>query len=258
MVGVMKRPIGAPCWIDLLTSDVVRARDFYNEILGWSAGEASEQFGGYFMFMQDGVPVAGCMQFATGAPGMEGPNQWGVYLSSTDVKATVEKAIASGGSLRVGPMDIADLGTEAIVADSAGVRIGAWQANQFPGLTAFDQPGAAVWFQLLTSDYTGAVPFYENVFGWQTRVQSDTPEFRDTVLTAGGEDFAGITAAADGDLASGEPGRWEVFFRVADVDSALEGVTRLGGTVLRAAADTPFGRLAEAADPMGARFNIAG
>jgi predicted enzyme related to lactoylglutathione lyase len=77
-------------------------------------------------------------------------------------------------------------------------------------------------------------------------------------LTAGGEDFAGITAAADGDLASGEPGRWEVFFRVADVDSALEGVTRLGGTVLRAAADTPFGRLAEAADPMGARFNIAG
>ncbi len=258
MVGVMKRPIGAPCWIDLLTSDAVRARDFYNEILGWSAGEPSEQFGGYFMFMQDGVPVAGCMQHTTGAPGMEGPNQWGVYLSSTDVKATVEKAVASGGSLRVGPMDIADLGTEAIVADSAGVRIGAWQANQFPGLTTFDQAGAAVWFQVLTSDYAGAVPFYENVFGWQTRVQSDTPEFRDTVLTAGGEDFAGITAAADGDLAPGEPGRWEVFFRVDDVDSALEGISRLGGTVLRAAADTPFGRLAEAADPMGARFNLAG
>jgi uncharacterized protein len=258
MVGVMKRPIGAPCWIDLLTSDVVRARDFYNEILGWSAGEASEQFGGYFMFMQEGVPVAGCMQYTTGAPGMEGPNQWGVYLSTTDAKATVGKAIASGGSLRVGPMDIDELGTEAIVADSAGVRIGAWQANQFPGLATFDQPGAAVWFQLLTSDYTGAVPFYENVFGWQTRVQSDTPEFRDTVLTAGGEDFAGITAATDGDLADGEPGRWEVFFRVADVDSALEGIARLGGTVLRAAAGTPFGRLAEAADPMGARFNLAG
>jgi len=254
----MKRPIGAPCWIDLLTTDAVRARDFYNEILGWSAGEASEQFGGYFMFMQDGVPMAGCMQHAEGAPGMEGPNQWGVYLSTTDTKATVEKAKASGGSLRVGPMDIADLGTEAIVADSAGVRIGAWQANQFPGLTTFDQPGAAVWFQLLTSDYTRAVPFYEDAFGWQTRVQSDTPEFRDTVLTAGGEDFAGITAAADGDLADGEPGRWEVFFRVADVDSALEGIVRLGGTVPRAAADTPFGRLAGVADPMGARFSLAG
>ena len=49
-----------------------------------------------------------------------------------------------------------------------------------------------------------------------------------------------------------------MFFRVADVDSALEGIARLGGRVLRAAADTPFGRLAEAADPMGARFNLAG
>ena len=254
----MERPIGAPCWIDLLTSDVVRARDFYNEILGWSAGEASEQFGGYFMFMQEGVPTAGCMQYTTGAPGMEGPDQWGVYLSSTDAKATVEKATAHGGSLRVGPMDIADLGTEAIVADGAGVRVGAWQANQFPGLAVFDQPGAAVWFQLLTRDYPGAVPFYEDVFGWQTRVQSDTAEFRDTVLTAGGEDFAGISAAGDGDLAEGEPGRWQVYFRVADVDSALRGITRLGGTVLRPAADTPFGRLAEAADQMGARFSLAG
>jgi uncharacterized protein len=256
--AIMKRPIGAPCWIDLLTSDAGRARDFYNEILGWSAGEASEQFGGYFMFLQDGVPMAGCMQYAAGAPGMEGPDQWGVYLSSTDTKATVEKAIAGGGSLRVGPMDIEELGTEAIVADSAGARVGAWQANQFPGLTVFDQPGAPVWFRLLTRDYAGAVTFYEDVFGWQTRVASDTPQYRSTVLTAGGEDFAGILAASEGELAAGEQGRWDVFVRVADVDSALEGVVRLGGTVLRAAADTPFGRIAEAADPMGARFNLAG
>jgi hypothetical protein len=48
-----------------------------------------------------------------------------------------------------------------------------------------------------------------------------------------------------------------VYFRVADVDSALRGIGRLGGSVLRPAADTPFGRLAEAADPMGARFNLA-
>jgi uncharacterized protein len=252
------RPIGAPCWIDLLTSDVGRARDFYNEILGWSAGEPSEQFGGYFMFMRDGIPMAGCMQHTPGAPGMEGPDQWGVYLSTTDAKATVEKATARGGSLRVGPMDIDDLGTEAIVADNAGARIGAWQAGVFPGITTFSDPGAAVWFQLLTSDYAGAVPFYEDVFGWRTRVQSDTDEFRATVLTADGDDFAGIAAAGDGDLAAGEPGRWEVFFQVADVDSALRGVDALGGSVLRPAADTPFGRLAEVADPMGARFSLAG
>jgi predicted enzyme related to lactoylglutathione lyase len=254
----MKRPIGAPCWVDLLTSDARRAADFYNEILGWSPGEPSEQFGGYFMFMRNGVPMAGCMQYADGAPGMEGPNQWGVYLSVADTAATVEKAVAHGGSLRVGPMDIDDLGSEAIIADNAGARIGAWQANIFPGITSFADPGAPVWFQLLTSEYSGAVSFYEDVFGWQTRVNSDTPELHDTLLTSDGEDFAGIAAAKEGDLAPGEPGRWDVFFSVADVDSALRGITRLGGTVLRPAEDTPFGRLAEAADPMGARFSLAG
>ena len=58
----MKRPIGAPCWIDLLTSDEARAREFYTGVFGWTAGEGSSEFGGYFMFLRDGVPVAGGMQ----------------------------------------------------------------------------------------------------------------------------------------------------------------------------------------------------
>jgi predicted enzyme related to lactoylglutathione lyase len=254
----MKRPIGAPCWIDLLTSDEGRAREFYTELFGWTAGEGSPEFGGYFMFMRDGVPVAGGMQKVAGVPAMEGPDQWGVYLSSPDAKATVDKAVAGGGALRMPPVDIADLGTEAMVDDVPGALVGVWQAGTFPGLTVFDKPGAPVWFQLLTSDYAGAVTFYEDVFGWQTRVQSDGPEFRSTVQTAGGEDFAGIVAAPDGDLAAGEAGRWEVFFRVADTDAALARVIKLGGEALRQPVDTPFGRLAEAADPSGTRFSLAG
>jgi uncharacterized protein len=204
------------------------------------------------------VPVAGCMQKVAGVPVLEGPDQWGVYLSSPDAKATVDKALASGGALRAEPMDIADLGTQAVLHDVPGARVGVWQAGTFPGVTTFDQPGAPVWFQLLTSDYAGSVAFYQHVFGWQTRVLSDTPEFRSTVLTAGGEDFAGITVAPDGDLAAGEAGRWELFMRVADTDATLARAVELGGTVLREAVDMPFGRLAAIADPSGARFNLVG
>jgi uncharacterized protein len=253
----MDRPIGAPCWIDLLTSGEGRAREFYTELFGWTAGEGSPEFGGYFMFMRDGVPVAGGMQKVAGVPAMEGPDQWGVYLSSPDAKATVDKAVASGGTLRMPPVDIADLGVQAIVGDVPGARVGVWQARTFPGLTVFDQPGAPVWFLLQTSDYAGAVAFYEDVFGWQTREQS-REGFRSAVQTAGGEDFAGIVAAPDGELAAGEPGRWEVFFRVADTDAALARVVKLGGEALHQPEDTPFGRLAQAADPSGTRFSLAG
>lgn len=54
-------PIGAPCWIDLMTSDTERSRAFYCELFGWTAEQPAEEFGGYFYFSSDGVRVAGCM-----------------------------------------------------------------------------------------------------------------------------------------------------------------------------------------------------
>ena len=41
---------GAPCWMDLSTSDTAAARSFYTGLFGWTADEPQEEFGGYFMF----------------------------------------------------------------------------------------------------------------------------------------------------------------------------------------------------------------
>lgn len=251
----MTRPIGAPCWMDLLTSDTARARAFYAEVFGWTAGEAAEQFGGYFMFMRDGVPVAGCMPKLPGMPASDGPDVWGVYLSCEDAKSTVEAALASGGTLREGPMDVADLGTQAIVYDTTGASIGLWQAKAFPGLTIYDEPGTPAYFELLTREYATAVAFYRDVFGWDGLVMGDTDEFRLTALQADGETIAGIM---DGSafLLEGEPPAWSVYVKVTDADAALATITGLGGTITQPAMDTPYGRLAGAADPTGARFKI--
>ncbi len=253
----MTRPNGAPCWIDLLTSDTARAREFYAGLFGWTAGEAAEQFGGYFMFMRGGVPVAGCMPKIAGVPGMEGPDTWSVYLSSPDAKATADKAIAHGGTLREGPMDIADLGIEAILDDVTGTRIGVWQARAFPGVSVFNEPGAPAYFELLTRDYAAAVGFYRDVFGWDPYVASDTPEFRLTALREGEDTIAGIM---DGStfLPEGQPARWLFYVKVADTDAALAKVTELGGSVTEPAMDTPYGRLAGASDPAGAMFKLVG
>jgi len=253
----MTRPNGAPCWIDLLTSDTARAREFYAGLFGWTAGEAAEQFGGYFMFMRDGVPVAGCMPKVAGVPGMEGPDMWGVYLSSPDAKSTADTALAHGGTLREGPMDIADLGTEAVLTDVTGTRVGIWQAKSFPGITVYGEPGTPAYFELITREYEPAVGFYRDVFGWEPHVASDTPEFRLTALRAGGETIAGIM---DGSafLPEGQVGTWMCYVKVDDTDAALAKVTELGGTVTQPAMDTPYGRLAAAADPTGAGFKLVG
>ncbi len=55
----MNRPAGAPCWTDLLTSDTERASRFYTEVFGWTAGEGTPEYGGYFMFMKRRRPGRG-------------------------------------------------------------------------------------------------------------------------------------------------------------------------------------------------------
>lgn len=191
-------------------------------------------------------------------PGTEGPDGWGVYLSSPDAKGTVDKAVARGGTLREGPMDIADLGIDAIFTDITAARIGVWQAKSFPGISAFGPVGTPAYFELMTRDYAKSVAFYTDVFGWQPEVAGDTDEFRLSVLKdTDGETIAGIMDGA-GFLPPDAGDQWQVYIQVAGTDAALARVTELGGTVLQPGIDTPYGRLAAAADPAGAPFKLVG
>src|SRR5512135_3015033 len=114
-------PIGAPCWVDLMTSDTSGARTFYSQLFGWEAEAPNEEFGGYFNFRKDGTLVAGCM---ARQPDMDIPDVWSVYLATDDARKTVDAAVAEGGKVIVDAMPVADLGTMAVVEDSANAVIG--------------------------------------------------------------------------------------------------------------------------------------
>ncbi|MDQ4009867.1 MAG: VOC family protein [Actinomycetota bacterium] len=245
-------PLGAPCWIDLTTSDTERSRAFYCQLFGWTAEEPAEEFGGYFNFTKDGVRVTGCM---ASQPGSEVPDVWSVYLATDDARKTVDAAAAHGGQVLVTAMDVGDLGTMAVVSDPGGAGIGIWQPGRHQGFGVLSELGAPSWFELHTRDYQATVAFYREVFGWDTHVMSDTPELRYTTLTHGEDWLAGIMDAS-GFLPEGVPAHWSVYFGVEDTDAALAKITDLGGSILMAARDTPYGRLAAAADPTGAQFKL--
>jgi predicted enzyme related to lactoylglutathione lyase len=245
-------PVGAPCWVDLATSDTERSRDFYCQLFGWTAEEPNEQFGGYFNFAKDGVRIAGCM---ASRPGVGVPDVWSVYLATDDAGKTVDAAAAGGGQVIVPTMAVEDLGTMAFVADPGGAAIGVWQPGLHPGFTVFGEAGTPSWFELHTRDYQAAIDFYRSVFRWDTHVVSDTPKFRYTTLKDGEGWLAGIMDAS-GMLPKGVPAHWSVYFGADDTDATLAKVVDLGGSILTAAEDTPYGRLATAADPVGAKFKL--
>ncbi len=242
---------GAPCWIELYTSDPERALPFYEELLGWSWESGGDEYGGYITIAKDGKGVAGCMRNdgSTGAP-----NGWILYLATTDAAQTAKDVVANGGHELVAPMEVMDLGTMAFFDGPDGSHVGAWQAGVHKGFEVKGEIGTPYYFELHTRAYAASVDFYRKAFGWDARETSDTDDFRYTTL---GSDppIAGIMDAT-AFLPEGAPSAWQIYFRVPDTDAALEKVPGLGGSVVYPADDSPYGRLAQIADPTGAEIKI--
>lgn len=246
-------PLGAPCWIDLSTSDLERAQQFYGAVFGWTFESAGPEYGGYVSAFVDGVQVAGLMP---NDPQWNMPDGWNTYLHTADADATIEAITAAGGFSCGGAMDIPAKGRMAMVTDPTGGMIGLWQPAQHLGFEATGVAGAPVWHQLTTRDFAGTLDFYRAVFGWQTHVEADSDEFRYSTVVFDGEQRIGVM---DGGafMAADEPSNWCFFLGAEDVDKAQQLIVDNGGSITRPAEDTPYGRLVSVADPTGAGFNLS-
>ena len=135
-------PIGAPCWVDLMSSDVARSRAFYGDLFGWTSEEPDPNLGGYWNFSKDGVLVAGGMSAQD--PNM--PDFWSTYLATDDAAKTLELVAAQGGQVFVPGMQVVKegtvLGTMAVLSDPGGATIGTWQPGEHRGFGILNEPGA--------------------------------------------------------------------------------------------------------------------
>jgi predicted enzyme related to lactoylglutathione lyase len=183
------------------------------------------------------------------------PDGWTTYLHTADVDATIAAAVAAGGTSCVGAMDVPAKGRMAMLTDPAGAAFGLWQPNGHNGFEAVNETGAPVWHQLSIRDFGRAIDFYVSVFGWQIQVEADTPEFRYSNAIFDGEPLLGVMDLSI--FPEAEPSSWTVYLGADDVDKTVEMITDNGGAVVRAAEDTPYGRLAAVTDATGAGFNLA-
>ena len=243
---------GAPCWIDLYSSDTDKATAFYGALLGWTPVPGPPEFGGYFTFQKDGKTVAGCMR----NDGEQGyPDAWTVHLLTEDAEHTAEAVRKHGGTVDHGPMEVASNGISTIITDPGGAAVGVWQPIDITGFEIRNEVGSAAWFELHTRDYDRTVAFYADALGWDAHTMSDTEDFRYTTLGEGEGSLAGIIDASSF-LEADERASWTIYFEVEDADAALEQIVELGGTVVQEAEDTPWGRLAKAKDPTGTPFKL--
>jgi predicted enzyme related to lactoylglutathione lyase len=245
-------PTGAPLWVDLNSIDPDASRTFYETLFGWTSVDTGPDFGNYVNFSLGDALVAGLVR---NAQPETMPDTWITYLQTGDAETTAAAVTGAGGLVIAGPHVVGALGTMVVATDANRALVGGWQPGQHRGFGALDTVGAPAWFELHTTSFHDEVQFYQQAFGWQTASMGDTDEFRYEQLMVDEKPYAGVMDAT-AYWPAGDPAKWFVYFRVADVDESLARATELGGHVVDEPADTPYGRLATAADSTGAVFKL--
>ena len=151
-------------------------------------------------------------------------------------------------------MQVGDLGRMVMAADPSGAVFGLWQAGSHIGASLVNEPGGITWEDLRSDDPQAAQDFYEAVFGYElTTLEMAGPDYRTFHFPADPAPLGGMGAM----MGEQGPSRWVIYFAVDSVDDAIASAQRSGGSLISPAMDTPFGRMAQLADPFGARFMIS-
>jgi len=111
-------------WNELMTRDVVRAKKFYADTLGWSFDQMPMPGGGTYWIAKMGDEFVGGI-FDIRGPDYAGvPEGWMPYIAVDDVDARAKKAVAAGAKIIKPAFDVPNVGRIVILQEPGGAGIG--------------------------------------------------------------------------------------------------------------------------------------
>lgn len=252
---------GAWIWYELLTTDAVVARAFYEAVLDWTIAPGDQPPLHYgHIARADGREMGGVLPLTDDMIAHGARPCWLGYIGVDDLDGTVATIIARGGAELMPRMDI-DEGSFALMADPHGapfyLMAPRGMGEGAPGV-AFSPAdiGSCAWNELHAGDCAADLAFYRDVFGWEMAGAMDMGELGSyQFLARGGTTFGAAMQQAPHGPAPG----WAFYFRVADIDAAAAAIAAQGGIMLRPPTLVPGGDwIIAARDPLGAPFALVG
>ncbi|MFD7553049.1 VOC family protein [Streptomyces sp. NPDC059835] len=246
---------GAPCWVDAMFADVEGAKSFYGDVLGWTFGDASSEYGNYTQAYSDGKAVAAVVP---PMPGVEAPSQWCLYFASPDAAATAAKVTSAGGEVLMGPMQVGPFGTMLVAKEPSGAVFGVWQPGDHKGFEKMGENGSFAWAEVFTRDAAKADAFLPKVFPYGVQQMDPGESGMDyKIFSVGGPENPVMGRMPMGEEFPPEiPSYVQVYFAVPNCDEAVAKTQALGGKLHFGPMDSPFGRFAAVTDPQGAAFAV--
>jgi uncharacterized protein len=251
-------------WYELVTSDADAAGEFYGTVVGWTS-VASGQPGMDYRFFHAGdgsnpdQRVGGYMAITDEMAAGGAQPGWFGYIAVDDVDASVDSIAKAGGSVWMPAMDVEGVGRMALVTDPQAapfyVMRGASDDTSHSFAKYAPKVGHGAWNELATTDPAAAWDFYGKHFGWSQDGDLDMGpmgkyEFIKSDVVIG---------AIMPKMPEAPHPHWLVYFRVADIDAAVDAIKSGGGTITFGPDEIPGGDFSvKAIDPQGAQFALVG
>ena len=252
-------------WYELLTSDADAAADFYGKVVGWTALDSGQPDMNYRFFSSgDGSDMAdGVGGFMAITPDMAAGGAvpcWLGYIGVDDVDASVAAMTSAGGTVQMPAFDMPGVGRMAMVSDPQGapfyVMKGASDETSHSFASETPKNGHCAWNELSTTDTASAVDFYTAQFGWKQEGDMDMGPMGKYLFLHHGP---GMIGAIMPKMPEMPVPAWTYYFRVPDIDLAVETIKANGGTILQEPIEIPGGDYSmNALDPQGAAFALVG
>lgn len=241
---------GTFSWVDLSTSDVGGAKDFYGGLFGWEFEDDEIPGGGIYTMCHLGGDAVAAMVEQDQHPG-----HWNNYVSVASVAETAEKAGRLGARVIEEPFDVMDSGRMAVLADPDGAVLCVWEPRDHIGAGRVNDEGCMTWNELQSRSPEKASTFYNDLFGWQAEpIEQDGSTVYLTIRNSAGWMNGGIMPLSEqqGDA----PSFWLTYFTVPSCDRAVERAKESGGGLLAGPMEPGMGRIAVLNDPQGAVFAV--
>jgi predicted enzyme related to lactoylglutathione lyase len=202
-------------WFELGAADPEPLKVFYASLFGWKIDSQGE---GYSIVATGGGINGGIGRSGTGDPWLS------FYVEVPDLEATLQKAVAAGGSVVVPMIEIPGVSTFAMFNDPDGLLIGILKGSggEEGFVPPFGEGPAVDWFEILGSDAERSQALYRDLFGWSFTSGAGGYGLVDT--GAGRGISGGVGTSGDGRT-------WAtVYASVDDVERYLARAEELGGT----------------------------
>jgi len=248
--------LGRPVWYELMTNDPRAAETFYKNVIGWTSAPFDGSPTPYTLFKRSGQTsgVAGLMQKPDG---MNMPPFWSMYVAVPKLEDAVAHIKRLGGSELSPLIDIPNVGRMQMMTDPQGAAFYIMQpgsSQESPEGPA--EVGEASWHELMTTDAPAAMKFYSEVFGWTPSETMDMGPMGKYHMFNRPHGMIGGMMNKPPEMANVPP-HWMIYFRVPDINTATDRITKNGGKILNGPMEVPGGDwVVNAMDPQGAAFSL--